>query len=64
MKKITLNQMEMVEGGVFWGTGQTKDCSLYNAGVSDDCLVCNQTYYFWIPAGSPTNCKWVSAAFA
>ncbi len=56
--------MELIEGGIFWGTAPVVDCDVYRAGIGDSCLVCNQTYYFWIPAGSPTNCRWVRAEFA
>lgn len=63
MKKLSMNQMEMIEGGTFWGRGTTTDCSLYKAGVSSDCLVCHPRYYFWIEFGSREQCSWVGAEF-
>ena len=59
MKPLELNQMELIEGGKFWGTGTVTDCGLFNIGVTDSCLVCSQDYMFWIKVGDPYGCSWV-----
>ena len=54
MKTMSLNQMEMVEGGKFWGSGPTS-CSAVggNNGVPVQYYwKCTHQYYFWIDFGS------------
>ncbi len=51
MKKLEMNQMEKIEGGVFWGTGVK--CKSVPGGTS----CCNYDYMFWIRVSSGYNCS-------
>lgn len=62
MKMLELNKIENIDGVRFWGTGTVTDCALFNAGLSDYCLVCNQDYMFWFKVGDEYNCQWVEQA--
>lgn len=50
MKKLEISQMERIEGGKFWGTGQVQDC-VENPLGGEWCRTCNRDYMFWIPVG-------------
>jgi hypothetical protein len=55
MKKLEMNQMEMIEGGKFWGTGQKEFCTTNPMG-GEFCQTCNVDYMFWIPVSDAYSC--------
>jgi len=55
MTVMNFEEMVVVEGGKFWGTGtisHTEQCMGQNS-----YQVCKQDYIFWIPVGGEYNCK-------
>ena len=55
MKKLNEKQLEILEGGWFWGTGKVKHNEVGVSGV-DTYYECNQKYMFWFKVGSEYNC--------
>lgn len=61
MKALSLNQMEMVEGGKFWGSS-ISSCTAVGGDNGVPVLYywqCSRQYIFWINVG--TSCEAVSS---
>ena len=55
MKKLEIAQMEKIEGGKFWGTGDVQHYQENPLG-GGWCTDCKQSYYFWIKSGDEFGC--------
>lgn len=68
MNSLSINQMEIIQGGDFWGQGNcsaidgTQTIVEHNGGAWDCTMLFTCTRYaFWIPIGTVVgngNCQW------